>query len=198
MPKRKSKKYQRPRKLYDKPRIEEENILVKKYGLKNKREIWKADFALEKIRNVAKKLITASEEEKQKFIDLQKKKGFQVEDIADVLGLDKEDFLKRRLQSVLVKKGLCRTPRQARQMIAHKQIMVKGNILSAPSHLTTLEEEDQVELKLKKKIKKELTKEERELIKETKEAQEVEEEVRKETEATETEEVKENNEVEEK
>ena len=41
MPKRKQKKYSRPRKIYDKPRIEEENELIKKYGLKNKKEIWR-------------------------------------------------------------------------------------------------------------------------------------------------------------
>ena len=38
---RKKKKYEKPRKMYETSRIEEENELVKKYGLKNKREIWK-------------------------------------------------------------------------------------------------------------------------------------------------------------
>ena len=69
MPKRKRKRYSRPRKIYDKIRIEEENVLVKKYGLKNKREIWKAGAAIEKIRRQAKLLLTKTEQEQKKFID---------------------------------------------------------------------------------------------------------------------------------
>ena len=39
---RKHKLYKRPRKLFDISRIKDEDELVKKYGLKNKKEIWKA------------------------------------------------------------------------------------------------------------------------------------------------------------
>ena len=168
MPIRKQKSYNRPRKLYDKPRIEEENILVKKYGLKNKREIWKADFAIGKIRNIAKKLITASDEEKEKFIERQKAKGFEVETIADVLGLNKEDYLKRRLQSIVVKKKIATTPKQARQFITHKHIWVNKNILDSPSHMTTIEEEKTIETDVKLPVKEELTKEEKKFLEETK------------------------------
>ena len=66
---RKHKKYSRPRKPFDKPRIEEETVLREKYGLKNKREIWKADAAIGRIRSRAKLLITKSDEEKNKFIE---------------------------------------------------------------------------------------------------------------------------------
>jgi len=168
MPRRKKKIYNKPKKAYDKPRIEEENVLVKRYGLKNKREIWKADFAIGKIRDTAKKLITASDEEKQEFIDKQKAKGFEVDTIADILGLDKEDYLKRRLQSVVVKKKLATTPNQARQFITHKHITINGNIIDSPSHLTTVEEENMVELDLRLPVKKELTKEEKDLLEATK------------------------------
>jgi len=170
MPKRKQKKYNRPKKLYDKPRIEEENTLVKKYGLKNKKEIWRADFAIGKIREIAKKLITASEEEKQEFIERQKAKGFEVENIADVLGLDKEDYLKRRLQSVAVSKGLVKTPRQARQFIAHRHLTVDGKVINSPGHLTTVEEEGKIEIKVSLPVNKELTAEEKKLLAKTKKA----------------------------
>lgn len=160
MPRRKKKIFNRPKKAYDKKRIEEEDELVKKYGLKNKKEIWKADFAVEKIRNIAKELITADEEEKKAFIERQKAKGFQVETFADVLGLDKEEYLKRRLQSILVKKKLANTPRQARQLVAHKHVTVQGNVLNSPSHLTTLEEESNIKLTLALPIQKERIKEE--------------------------------------
>lgn len=165
MPKRKRKAYSRPKKLYSSTRIKEEGELVKIYGLKNKKEVWRADFAIGKIRNAAKKLITASEEDKQKFVDKQKEKGFEAETIADVLGLDKEDYLKRRLQSVVVKKKFARTHRQARQFISHKHVTIAGKINNSPSHLTTLKEEENLDLIVKLPVKnKALTKEEKQVI----------------------------------
>jgi len=98
MTKSKSKLFNRPRKTYDSVRIKSEHQLAKKYGLKSMREIWKADFAISGIRNRAKKLITADVEQQEKFIEMQKKKGFKVESITDILALNKEDYLKRILQ----------------------------------------------------------------------------------------------------
>ncbi len=142
---RKKNKYSRPRKPYDKPRIEAENILVKEYGLKNKKEIWKADAAVERIRNQGKKLITASQEEQQKLFDKLNKKGFKVERISDILGLTKEDWLKRRLQSVLVRNKRV-TPREARQLIAHKHVSINGRIVNVPSYVVDVDEEDKIEI----------------------------------------------------
>lgn len=150
---RKHKKYSRPRKPFDKPRIQEENILREKYGLKNKREIWKADASIGRIRNRAKLLITKSDEEKNKFIEKLQKQGFKVESIADALGLNKEDWLKRRLQTILVFKKLAATPKQARQLIAHKHVSVANQIVNIPSYQVSLEEEPHVKLNLVLKIK---------------------------------------------
>ena len=41
--KRKHKTYSRPKRPFDKARIEEEAKIKEEFGLKNKREIWKAD-----------------------------------------------------------------------------------------------------------------------------------------------------------
>jgi len=153
MPKRKQKKYSRPQRPFDKIRIEEENILKDKYGLKNKKEIWKADAAIGRIRNQAKKLITASEEEKQKFVEKLQKKGFEIESIADALGLDKENWLKRRLQTVVYKKGLTNTAKQARQLIVHKHVNIGNQIVNKPSYQVSLEEESLVKLNLSLKLK---------------------------------------------
>lgn len=147
------KKYSRPQKPFDKVRIEEENILKEKYGLKNKREIWKADAAIGRIRNQAKILITASEDEQGAFVDKLKKKGFQVESIADVLGLDKEDWLKRRLQTVVHQKGLTTTVKQARQFITHKHVSVGNQIVNIPSYQVSLDEERGVKLNIVLKTK---------------------------------------------
>ena len=83
--------------------------------------------------------------------------------------MGKEDYLKRRLQSILVKKGLVTTQKQGRQLITHKHVTVNGHVLNSPSHLTTLEEEQSVALNIALPIeKKKLTKEEVELLEEIK------------------------------
>jgi len=143
---RKHKIYSRPRKAYDKVRIEDENRLVERYGLKSKREIWKADAAIDNIRNQAKKLITASQEEQAKLTNRLNKMGFAVEKIADILALNKEDWLKRRLQSIIVSKGMAKTGKEARQLIAHKHVSVSGNIVNIPSYIVQVEEEDKIKL----------------------------------------------------
>jgi len=147
---RKKKKYGRPRKLYDKMRIEEENELVKRYGLKNKKEIWKAESAIERIRDQAKKLITAGEAEQVEFFNKLKKMGFKVEKIADILDLNKEDWLRRRLQSILILKNLAK-PREARQLIVHKHVLVGKNVVNIPSYMVEVSEEDKI--KIFKKVK---------------------------------------------
>ncbi len=158
--KRKKKKYNKPRKKFEKQRIEEENLLIKRYGLKNKKEIWKADAEINKIRNKAKKLITGTEEEKQKLIQKLIATGFKVEKIADILGLNKEDILKRRLQTILVEKKLARTPKQARQLITHKKVMINGKKINSPSYIVSLNEEGKIEL-ISAKLKKRKSEEEK-------------------------------------
>ena len=55
--KRKHKKYSRPKRPFDKSRIDEEAQIIKDFGLKNKREIWKAEAKVKVMREKAKKLI---------------------------------------------------------------------------------------------------------------------------------------------
>ncbi|MBT4165880.1 30S ribosomal protein S4 [archaeon] len=150
--KKQQKKYSRPQKPFDKARIDEENVLREKYGLKTKREIWKADAAIKRVRNLAKKLITASDEEKSGFIERYQKKGFPVESIADALALDKEDWLKRRLQTIVVAKKFANTPKQARQLITHKHVAIGNQIVNVPSYQVGMVEEGEVKLNLVMKI----------------------------------------------
>lgn len=172
MPKRNRKNYSRPRKPFDKVRIDEENVLKEKYGLKNKKEIWKADAAISKIRKIAKQLITADIEEKKAFISRLQKKGFQVESIADTLSLNKEDLLKRRLQTIVHSKGLTNTPKQARQLITHKHVAIGDQIVNIPSYQVELEEESEVSLNIVLKTEKKKTTKGAKISKEIKDAEE--------------------------
>ena len=150
--------------MFDAALIKSENDLIKKYGLKSRREVWRADYAIRRIRGLAKKLITSDEQKQKEFIKRLNANGFNVNSIADVLALNKEDRLKRRLQSILVAKGLAKTHKQARQLITHKHVKIKGNTLSAPRHLTTLEEENSVELSIALPEKRIITDEEKGIL----------------------------------
>lgn len=150
---RKHKRYSRPRKKFDKARIEDENVLAEKYGLKNKREIWKADARIDNIRKQAKKLITSSPEEQEKLFEKLRGMGLKISKMADVLGLEKEDWLKRRLQSIIVEKKLARTAKQARQLIVHKHIAIDNKIVNVPSYAVSVEDEDKINIvKINKKL----------------------------------------------
>jgi len=149
--KRKHKTYSKPKRPFDKVRIEEEAEIKKEFGLKNKKEIWKADSQIKSIREKAKKLIPASHEEQQALFDRLKKIGLNVDSIADVLSLDKKDYLGRRLQTILVKKKLTTTSKSARQLISHRKVLVGGRVVNSPSYIVPIELEDKISLKQKSK-----------------------------------------------
>ena len=148
--KRKRKLFSRPKKLFDRTRMDEENVLIKNYGLKNKREIWKAKTAVSKLRRRAKALIGKDMEEQQVFFNKLNKIGMGVSDVPDVLALTEENLLDRRLQTVLFKKKLANTVKGARQLIVHKNVLVDGTIVNIPSFIVEKEMEDKITLKEKK------------------------------------------------
>lgn len=154
--KRKRKLFSRPKKLYDRGRMDEENVLIKRYGLKNKREIWKAKTAVSKLRRRAKALISSDMEEQQAFFNKLNKIGMNITDISDVLALTEENIFERRLQTFLFKKKMANTIKQARQLIVHKNVLVNGEIVNIPSFVIAKEMEDKISLreaKVKNKVK---------------------------------------------
>jgi len=149
--KRKRKRYSRPRQLFDRKRIDEENVIVRKYGLKNKKEIWKAKSFVSKLRRRAKDLIGANNaEEQRKFFEKLTRMGIAVTNVSDVLALTEKDLLERRLQTFVYKKELANTPNQARQLIVHKHVLVDGKIVNIPSFWVTLDLEKKIEVKPQK------------------------------------------------
>src|SRR3989344_7035499 len=150
---RKKNRFSWPRKLYDKNRISSENSLVEQYGLKNKREIWKAEAKVKYFRDRAKILITASPEEQNTFFAKLNSVGLPVKNIADVLALNKEDILRRRLSTIVWKRQLANTAKQARQMIVHRKVAVSGKIIDVPSFLVPVADEMAVFVKKSPAIK---------------------------------------------
>jgi small subunit ribosomal protein S4 len=156
---RKKSKYQKPKKAFETSRIKEENQIKDKYGLKNKKEIWKAIAKIAYFRQRAKSLITADPEEQILFLNKLKNLGLKTETIADVLALEVEDILQRRLATVVVAKTLATTPRQARQMIVHKKVLINNFAIDSPSYLVPINEENLISVrKITKKPKPEIEK----------------------------------------
>ena len=153
--KQKHKTYSKPKRPFDRERIIEEAQIKKEFGLKNKKEIWMAEAKIKLIREKAKKLISASIEEQKALFNKLKKIGLDTNSIADILSLDKKDYLKRRLQTVLVSKKMARTSKSARQLITHKKVLIGGSIVNSPSYIVPIELENKISLKISKPRKKE-------------------------------------------
>jgi small subunit ribosomal protein S4 len=153
-PKFSRKKYETPNHPWKEERIKAENELVKKYGLKNKREIWKAETALRKYRGQARELLAKVESD-----DPQTKKEinqllthltrFNIlplnSTLDDVLALETEAILARRLQTITYLKGLSNTSNQARQLISHGHIAIDGRRINVPGYKVTKDEENKIE-----------------------------------------------------
>jgi len=152
--KRKHKTYSRPKRPFDKARIDEEAEIKKEFGLKNKKEIWKADAKIKIMREKAKKLIRSKPEDQKALFNKLKKRGLDVNSIGEVLALDKKDYLNRRLQTIVAVKGLSPTVKSSRQLITHKKVLVNGKIVNVPSFVVSVEMEDKISLKQKKKKEK--------------------------------------------
>jgi small subunit ribosomal protein S4 len=148
--KRKRKLFSRPKKLFDRARMDEENVLIKKYGLKNKREIWKAKSTVSKLRRRAKGLIGKSDEEQRAFFEKLCSLGFSIVDISDVLALTEENIFARRLQTFVFRKKLANTIKQARQLIVHKNILVDGKTVNVPSFVVTKNLENKITVREQK------------------------------------------------
>ena len=149
-PIRQKKKYSTPQHPWEAKRMEVETGLRKEFGLKSKKEIWKASTTLRRIKEQARKLISleneqAKKEEKQ-LIDKLVKLGLVGSNakIDDILGIDIRKLLERRLQTQVFKRKLSRSAKQARQFITHKHIMVGDNIVSKPSYLVDVSEEGKI------------------------------------------------------
>ena len=83
-----------------------------------------------------------------------KKIGLKVESIADILSLDKRDYLNRRLQTIVLNKKLSQTIKGARQLITHKKILVNEKVVDSPSYIVPIDLENKINIKTKKKRSK--------------------------------------------
>ena len=147
------KKYETPLHPWKESRIKIERELIKKYGLKSHKEVWKAKTYLGKRRQQARELLAkvgtttpqTKKESDQLLLHLTRMGILSIgATLDDVLALEIESVLSRRLQTIVYLKGFSSTPYQARQLISHGHVAVGSRKVTVPSYMVAKDEESQI------------------------------------------------------
>ena len=146
------KNWNKPKRPFNFELKMEELKILGTFGLKTKRELWKARTELSRVRNQARSLLALRQEVRDKeepiLIHSLSRIGLVEHNatLDDVLNLEINDLLSRRLQTIIMKKFYFKTPYQARQAISHGHVMVGDRIVNIPSYVVKVEEYDKVKL----------------------------------------------------
>jgi len=154
-----------PRKVWRKPKRPlnyelkmEELQTLGTFGLRTKRELWKAHTELSRVRQQARSLLALTQKIRDEKEPILLKSLSRIGLISteatldDVLNLKPTDLLARRLQTIVSNKLGFKTPYQARQAVIHGHIMVGDRKVDIPSYTVTVEEEDSVHFSPESKI----------------------------------------------
>ena len=173
-----------PRRVWRKPKRPlnyelkmEELKTLGTFGLRTKRELWKAHTELSRVRHQARSLLALRQEirEEKEPILMQSLARIGLvtsgATLDDVLNLNANDLLSRRLQTIVTKKFGFKTPYQARQAVIHGHIMIGDRKVDIPSYTVTVAEEDSIHFTPESKIPEMLENtKSKEVAEETKEA----------------------------
>jgi len=148
---------QTPRRPFEKERLDAELGLIGTYGLKNKREVWRARLVLTKARKVARELLTLDEKDERRLFEgaalIRRLHRLGVLDESKtqldyVLQLKTEDFLERRLQTRVWRMGMAKTPHHARVLIRQRHIRVRNQLVNIPSFLVRVDSQKHIDYAL--------------------------------------------------
>ena len=130
----------------------EELKILGTFGLKTKRELWKARTELSRVRNQARSLLALRQDVRDReepiLLKSLSRVGYVEPDatLDDVLNLELSDLFSRRLQTIVQKKFFFKTPYQARQAVSHGHILIGDRIVNIPSYVVSVDEESKVKL----------------------------------------------------
>jgi len=146
-----------PRRVWRKPKRPlnyelkmEELKTLGTFGLRTKRELWKAHTELSRVRHQARSLLALRQEVREEKEPILMKSlariGLVSSDatLDDVLNLNADDLLSRRFQTIVTKKLGFKSPYQARQAIIHGHVMIGERKIDIPSYIVTVQEEGDV------------------------------------------------------
>jgi len=151
-PKTSRKVWQKPKRPLNYDLIMDELKTLGTFGLKTKRELWKTQTELSRVRLQARSLLALRQDERERkepiLMQSLSKIGLVNEDstLDDVLNLQVTDLLSRRLQTIAQRKLYFKTPYQARQAIVHGHIMIGDSVITIPSYIVKTEEEAKIHL----------------------------------------------------
>lgn len=157
-PKRHRKKYVTPKHPWRKELLEEQTKLVGMYGLRNKRELWRTENILRKYRAIARSLYGMFGDQRRKLEEQLLTKLYRLgileegATLEDVLRLNVEDFLRRRLQTMVYNLGLARSLYHARQLIVHGHVYVGDKVVRQPSYHVMRGEEGKIRLAIGQEV----------------------------------------------
>ena len=146
-PRKSRKMFHRPRRIWSTDQLSAELYIMGSYGLRNKRELWKAQTEMARIRNQARALLSSTAEvraEKEKrLLNFLLRLGLVKEGatLDDILGLKVEDLLERRLQTIVMKKAGAKSPYQARQIVSHGHVSIGNRKVNIPGYIVKTDEE---------------------------------------------------------
>ena len=153
-PKFSRRSYDTPSHPWQGERIKAEVVLVNQYGLKNKTEVWKAQTILRNFRGQSRELQARlrggeaqAKIESEALIAKCGRMGLlpmEGATLNDILTLNEENILARRLQTIVFEKGMASTVGQARQMIVHGHIFMNGHRVTVPGYIVTRKEESSI------------------------------------------------------
>jgi len=151
------KTFKKPRRPFEKERLDAELKIVGEFGLRNKRELWRVQFALNKLRNAARVLLTLDEKDPKRIFEgeaiMRRMRNYglldETQDKLDyVLALGPEQFLERRLQTLVFKLGLAKSVHHARVLIRQRHIRVGKQIVNVPSFLVRTDSQKHIDFSL--------------------------------------------------
>ena len=160
-PKLKKRRYSKPSHPWQKERILEEAEILEEFGLKNKRELWKVASLLRKHSAQAKRLIALTtpqaEIEKTQLLSKLSSLGLigETTRLEDVLTITLKGIMERRLQTLVHKKGLAKSVRQARQFIVHGHVSISEEKMNVPSFIVPVDLENKISFNPASKLSEE-------------------------------------------
>jgi len=143
-----------PRRPFEKERLDNEMKLIGEYGLRCKREVWRTQMALARIRKAARLLLTLEEKDPRRMFEggalLRRLLRLGVLDetklqLDYVLALKNNDFFERRLQTQVFKLGLAKSIHHARILIRHRHIRVGKQIVNIPSFMVRTDSQKHID-----------------------------------------------------
>ena len=130
--------------------------LVGKYGLKNKREVWRVHLILAKFRKAARELLTLEEKDSRRLfegaalLNRMHRYGLLTNEelkLDYVLGLTVNKFLDKRLQTRIYQEGFqAKSIHQARVLIHQRHIKVGKNLVNSNQFLVRTTSEKKINL----------------------------------------------------